>query len=277
MTDNKLKIRIQIPQSSEPKQAHYSIPVGGEKPDKPPFDMQKIFITLFVIFLAISSFGYLVFGDKIEPLLSATKQPNMTQEQPALPPPVELKKELPAENISEPISDPPPVEETFVDPVSQFIGSDSLEIPSVIEEQKTVVPRKKIIAAVKNPTEDIIKPLVDTLPSDQPQVVRAQLTSAIYQREPVDSIDHIRLSQGASKRIHFFMQLRDLANQQVSVHWFFKDKEVEKMNLIVGHELWRTHAYKLLSKTRLGSWHVELHDASGSLLAQRNFSVSNYP
>ena len=112
---------------------------------------------------------------------------------------------------------------------------------------------------------------------DQPQVIRAQLTSAIHQREPTDKIDHVRLDQGNTEQIFFFMQLRNLMGQRVSVHWHHQDKLVAKVPLMIGSRNWRTYASKLLNKTGLGAWHVTLYDQSGKLLSQRSFTVGDRP
>ena len=284
MTDNQLKIRIQIPQSSKPKDdvRHHSIPnIPKEREDteKTPFDMQKIFITLFVIFLTISSFVYLVFIDETEPSSTLTEQPTITNES-ALPASDEIMLETPTEQV-ENLSQPILVEDdvlTIVTP--QPIDNESLEVPVVVEEQNNSEPVESIaeIPETNEPILEVLEPLVDTSPGDQSQVMQAQLTSAIQQREPIDEIDHIQLNKGARARIHFFMRLRDLAGQQVSVRWYYQNKEVAQIKLPIGNnEQWRTHSNKLLPKTKLGQWHVELHDPSGNLLARRNFTVSNNP
>lgn len=284
MTDNQLKIRIQIPQSSQPKDdaTRHSIPdIPEERKDieKTPFDMQKIFITLFVIFLTISSFVYLVFIDETEPSSPLTEQPTITNES-ALSASDEIMLETPIEQV-ENLNQPILVEDDILTIVTpQPIENESLEVPVVVEEQNNSEPIESIveIPETNEPMLEVLEPLINTFPGDQPQVIQAQLTSAIQQREPIDEIDHIQLNQGASARIHFFMRLRDLNGQQVNVRWVHQDKEVAQIKLPIGNnEQWRTHANKLLPKTRLGQWHVELHDASGNLLAQRNFTVSNNP
>lgn len=288
MTDNQFKIRIQIPQSSQPKDdaTHHSIPdIPGEREDteKAPFDMQKISITLFVIFLTISSFVYLVFIDETEPaptvaeVAEVAEQPIITNDS-MLAPPAEILLQAPIEQV-EHLSEPLLVEEEAITNInSQSIESEVFEAPIVIDEHSISESAESIVEIVEVDESilEVTESLTGNFPGDQSQVIQAQLTSAIEHREPVDEIDHITLNQGASIRIHFFMRLRDLAGQQVSVRWFYQNNEVAKLDLPIGNnEQWRTHANKLLPKTRLGQWHVELHDASGNLLAQRNFTVSN--
>lgn len=280
MTDNKLKIRIQIPPSSQPDNETLNSTDIAEKQegnDKAPFDMQKILIMLFVIFLSISSFVYLVFIDETEPAPTVAEQLIITNDS-MLAPPAEITLETPIEQV-EHLNEPLLVEkEAIIDITPQSIESEVLETPIIIDEHSISEPAESSVEITKvdKPILEVTKSLTGNFPGDQSQVIQAQLTSAIEQREPVDEIDHIILNQGASVRIHFFMRLRDLTGQQVSVRWFYQNKEVARLSLPIGNsEEWRTHANKLLPKTRLGQWHVELHDASGNLLAQRNFTVSN--
>lgn len=68
MTDNKLKNSDRIPASSQPnditQRSMSDEPRATNDTESPPFDKQKFFIKLFVIFLTISSFVYLVFIDE---------------------------------------------------------------------------------------------------------------------------------------------------------------------------------------------------------------------
>ncbi len=281
MTDSKLKIRIKIPPSSQPDDVtHHSTDILEKQEDaeKAPFDMQKIFITLFVIFLSISSFVYLVFIDETKPTPTIVEQNTTSNdsvietEELILTTPIE-----PVEHLSEQLV----VKDDELNNItSQSIESDPLDIPYVVDVQNISEQPEQITEKDKDIESNSAEtaPLITNIPGDGSPVIQAQLTSAIHQREPVDEINHIELNQGASVRIHFFMRLRDLAGQNVSVRWFYNKNEVAKLDLPIGNnEQWRTHANKLLPKTRLGQWHVELHDASGNLLAQRNFTVSNKP
>jgi len=47
-----------------------------------------------------------------------------------------------------------------------------------------------------------------------------------------------------------------------------------QLRLQVHNSNWRTHASKQLDHQRIGSWRVELIDASGNQLAIRNFTVT---
>ena len=115
MTDNKLKNRVQIPLSSQPNdKKQHSMSDEPEVPndtENPPFDKQKFFITLFVIFLTIASFVYLVFIDETRPSSPVTASFTTTNESRV---PLFTKREVsaPIEDTSESLMESLPVEKT---------------------------------------------------------------------------------------------------------------------------------------------------------------------
>jgi Protein of unknown function (DUF2914) len=152
----------------------------------------------------------------------------------------------------------------------------------LIDPAPTEKPTKTDLTAdlAEKPDESTIaetNALASNMLEDQPQIIRAQLTSAIQKLEPIDQIDHVRLDQGNTEQIFFFMQLRNLMGQRVSVHWHYQDRVVAKVPLVIGSRNWRTYASKLLNKTGLGAWQVTLHDQTGKLLSQRSFTVGERP
>lgn len=115
--------------------------------------------------------------------------------------------------------------------------------------------------------------LPDTI--DHDQIIRAQLTRAVNKREPVDEIDKIQLEQNIPRNIYFFVELHDLAGQQVTVNWYFNEQHMAETTLDVNGQNWRTYANKLLNKKSIGAWRVTLTDEAGEQLVERHFIVSN--
>ncbi len=113
MTDNKLKNCVQIPSSSQPNdKTQHSMSDEPEMPndtENPPFDKQKFFITLFVIFITICSFVYLVFFDETKSSFPATASFTTTDESGV---PLFTKREVsaPIEDASESLMESLPVE-----------------------------------------------------------------------------------------------------------------------------------------------------------------------
>ena len=113
MTGNKLESRVQIPSSSQlDDKTQLSMSDEPEVPndtENPPFDKQKLFITLFVIFLTIGSFVYLVFIDETKPSSPVTESVTATNESGS---PLFTKREVsaPIEDTSESLMESLPVE-----------------------------------------------------------------------------------------------------------------------------------------------------------------------
>lgn len=117
MTDNKLKNRVQIPSSfqSNDKTQHSMSdePKMPNDTENPPFDKQKFFIILFVIFLTIASFVYLVFIDETRPSSPVTASFTTTNESRV---PLFTKREVsaPIEDTSESLMESLPVEKRTI-------------------------------------------------------------------------------------------------------------------------------------------------------------------
>ncbi len=105
-------------------------------------------------------------------------------------------------------------------------------------------------------------------------LVKAQLTSNIYQRSPIDNIDKISLAGKPSRPIFLFLHFNKFKDKKIFVNWYYHDKRAARVTLPVGNNDWRTYSSKILNQNRLGSWHVMVKNQSGKPLAQFKFSVT---
>lgn len=276
MNDQKLKIRIQLAQQTKSIDELYPETEKQEEPDKPPFDRQKLLLALLALLLTgfiIGLISYFIFfwNGKEQPLTEIDPVIT-TQENEAPPVDIPLDKPTISEVDEETVDLSLSANEIFVDPAPT-------EKPNKTElTSESGAPYTENLAE-KSDESAIAEtdPLTSSALKDQPQVIRAQLTSAIHQREPTDKIDHVRLDQGNTEQIFFFIQLRNLMGQRVNVQWHYQDRVIAKVPLTIGSRNWRTYASKLLNKTGLGAWQVTLHDQSGKLLSQRSFTVGDHP
>lgn len=274
MNDQKLKIRIQLAQQPQPIDELYPETEKKDEPDKPPFDREKILLALLALLLTgfvVGLISYFIFywNDKQPPLAeigsvitthaNSTPSIDMPLNKPTI---VEADKKTIDLSLS--------VHETLVDPTPIEIPKEN-DVILESDATETTKSAEKLDESNLTPANSLISNTLE----DKPQVIRAQLTSAIHQREPVDIIDHVWLDQDTTGQIFFFVQLHDLMGQRVSIHWHYQDKVIAKVPLMIGSQNWRTYASKLLNKTRLGAWHVTLHDQSGKLLSQRSFTVGD--
>lgn len=275
MNDQKLKIRIQLAQ--QPQSIDELHPETEKQDDdghdKPPFDWRKVILALLLICFIIALIGYVIFNWNGEEQPLAEIDPVVTTHENSAPP-AEVSFDRPTivETDNRTTDSSLSVNEIMVDstPAENPAKND---ITPALDAVETTDSTEKIDESTPTPSSTLISNTLE----DQPQVIRAQLTSAIDQREPVDIIDHVWLDKETTGKIFFFVQLRDLMGQRVSIHWHYQDRVVAKVPLMIGSQNWRTYASKLLNKTGLGAWQVTLHDQSGKLLSRRNFTVGDRP
>lgn len=276
MDNNKLKIRIQI-QQQQP-QAIDEIYPDLPEPEvtyEEVLDWKKISIAALLLLSIFVLIGYLVFAtkdnkespsepissadpiisapEKAEPLTGAIDKTSETQ-------PDELKMQ----------------QNSAVDPSKskEAVAASKAIATPVRKPESTVANNQPAITGIKIPkTARQPKPQKT---SDHPEIVRAQLSHGIEEREPVDSIDAIQLRPGESKPIHFYLHLKNLQGKNIRINWYHDDKLDSHLVLQVHNNNWRTHASKQLDHRRLGPWRVELVDESGNLLAARSFTVTQH-
>ncbi len=104
------------------------------------------------------------------------------------------------------------------------------------------------------------------------EVVRAAFTSAVVDREPVDSI--LTLGNGES-HVYCFTELRGLAGQRVTHRWEYEGKVMAEVSFDVGGWRWRVWSRKNLRPEWHGHWRVSVVDEAGRVLAQRDLSYES--
>lgn len=113
----------------------------------------------------------------------------------------------------------------------------------------------------------------NTMPSDfDDRVVRAQLTSAVSDREPVDRLpSSIEVSGGQVNRILFFSEVRNLAGHGVSHRWEHEGRTMADVPFSVRGDTWRMHSSKRITAAMTGAWRVVVVDKGGAELASVSF------
>lgn len=99
--------------------------------------------------------------------------------------------------------------------------------------------------------------------SAEPKVERAQFTSAIADREPVDAVETVSTSDG---RVRFFTELHDLTGRQVIHRWEHAGQVMAEVTIEVGADRWRAWSSKRLLPAWTGQWQVSVVTADGENL-----------
>jgi hypothetical protein len=102
------------------------------------------------------------------------------------------------------------------------------------------------------------------------QLVRAQLTSNIKQREPQDELEGLDLSQ--LNKLYLFIELRQMQRQTVEVRWYKQQQLQASVELAIGGPRWRTYASKQFDKRSRGQWRVAIFHQQ-QLIFEQYFKV----
>lgn len=97
----------------------------------------------------------------------------------------------------------------------------------------------------------------------EPRVERAQFTSAVTDREPVDALETVSTSDG---QVRFFTELRGLAGREVIHRWEYDGQMMAEVTIEVGADRWRAWSGKRLLPAWTGPWQVSVVTADGENL-----------
>lgn len=98
------------------------------------------------------------------------------------------------------------------------------------------------------------------IPDPDWRVARAQFTTAISDREPVDEVV---LLEAPASQIYFFTDLRSLQERTVKHIWEFDGRVVSTVPFKVGGPRWRVNSRVDIEPDQLGEWSVTVVDESG--------------
>lgn len=101
-------------------------------------------------------------------------------------------------------------------------------------------------------------------------VSRAQFTTAIKNREPVDLV--VLLENDVSE-VFYFTDLRQLSGQTITHRWEYNGKVVAEVPFKVTGRRYRMHTKVALDPKKLGKWTALVIDQAGWVLKASMFEV----
>lgn len=104
----------------------------------------------------------------------------------------------------------------------------------------------------------------------QGAVARAQFTSAVVDREPVDSLDTVSASDG---RVLFFSEITGMGGREVVHRWEFGGRVMAVVPIEVGADRWRASSSKRLLPAWTGIWQVSVVTDTGEVLGTWTVTV----
>ncbi|HHH36686.1 MAG TPA: DUF2914 domain-containing protein [Gammaproteobacteria bacterium] len=106
------------------------------------------------------------------------------------------------------------------------------------------------------------------VPALAAEVSRAQFTTAVENREPVDEISRLDINHA---RIYFFTEIRNGQGETVSHRWLYRDKVMAEVSFRIQGPRWRVWSSKNLLPFWTGTWTVQVVDGNGVVLAKKRF------
>jgi len=104
------------------------------------------------------------------------------------------------------------------------------------------------------------------------EVAVAAICQDVIDREPVDAGISFPASVG---RLYCFTKIAGAQDQtQVSHVWYYGSNERARIDLNVKSSSWRTFSSKTIQEHEIGSWRVKVLDASGTVLKELQFEIS---
>lgn len=121
-------------------------------------------------------------------------------------------------------------------------------------------------------TSEVEPELAATEPPKPPvpaeAVARGTFTTAVDQREPVDSIDSLDSDQD---RVFYFTEFVGVDGRRLLHRWEYDGEIVAEVPIAVGGPRWRAYSSKKLDVSRLGEWTVSVVDETGHVVHSDSF------
>ena len=137
------------------------------------------------------------------------------------------------------------------------------EVPDSSEEPESVSDMARLKAA----SEDVVD-----IPSAD--VARAQFTTGIEAREPVDRVTSVFSTNGEVfsldgwplPALYYFTEITDGSGETVIHRWEYNGRVMAKTSFDIGGDHWRVYSHKELPSDMPGRWRVVVTDARGNVL-----------
>ncbi len=168
-------------------------------------------------------------------------------------------------------ADAPPLVEAGQEPAeaSSLVGAalEPAEARSIVEP---VTPEPAASVAAPDSPSDVPARAPVAVSSDN--VARAQLTTEVRDREPVDNLGNSVTAAGSElSRVYFFTELRRLAGSTVRHVWERDGEVLAEVPFSVGGWRWRVYSSKDILASEAGRWRVTVVDEAGNVLAEQPF------
>lgn len=93
----------------------------------------------------------------------------------------------------------------------------------------------------------------------QAEVTRAQLSSDIIAKEPIDDLGTLFFGDANQiNKVFYFTQIENLNNEVIEHVWLLNGEEKARVELNIGSFNWRTYSSKRLNSVLQGDWVIQV-------------------
>lgn len=110
-----------------------------------------------------------------------------------------------------------------------------------------------------------------TLTGPETEIIRAQFTTGIKKREPIDEAGPVILAKKDLKRLYYFTEVKGMAGETLIHRWEHEGEVMAKVRFPIGGDPWRTYSSKYLTPAMTGQWRVIVTDSKGNSLHASRF------
>lgn len=137
-----------------------------------------------------------------------------------------------------------------------------------------------VTASVPSPSPEVeAAPLATTpeapparAPAPRGPVARAQFTSGISGREPIDRLGtRIPAPRDQAISLYYFTDIRGMAGHTVTHRWIYEGQTMAQVRFKIGGRRWRVYSSKVLPPQMTGRWEVVTTDEDGRVLKTDEF------
>jgi len=155
--------------------------------------------------------------------------------------------------------------------IKEYEGKNLAFIAECEVDPKCDTSSKEFFEKYKKLVEEQTKELHKNIQKGEAKdkLVRAQLTTNIKDREPVDDIS----SYVTGSEVIFYTELVTLPDKFITHEWYYEGKLQTSVNLEVDalSGIWRTWSSKRFQDTNIGNWFVLVRGEQGKILYRLDF------
>ncbi|MGL4185913.1 MAG: DUF2914 domain-containing protein [Thiotrichaceae bacterium] len=130
-----------------------------------------------------------------------------------------------------------------------------------------LAPPTPVVPAAPRPSTP--PPPVSVKPNVPAQVSRAQFTTGLSNREPINNVTQVN----AGQTVYYFTELMGLQGHTITHKWQRNGVFQLGLQFPVGAERWRVHSSKTIAPNLTGIWTVSVQNDDGQILRQDTLQV----